>query len=127
MNTQSLLQVNLFLLIITTGRLLSIVTGLFGLISVVIDRQALARSTDPIGSRRPKAIAALIVGLICVALSILHLALSTGGFGTGSGKLGAIVAMVIGLIGTSLGGLALTRSRRAISDGNNTAMVNPGK
>jgi hypothetical protein len=112
MNMHNLLQVGLFLQIITLWRLASIVTGVAGLISVVIGRQALARSTGTIGSSRPKAIAALVVGLICVMLSILHLILSTGGFGTGSGKLGAIVAMAIGLIGTILGGLALTRARQ---------------
>lgn len=112
MNIQLLLQVDLFLLIITTGRLLSIVTGLVGLISVVFGRQALARSTAPIGPRRPKAITALVTGLICVSFSILHLTFSTGGFGTGSGKLGAIVAMVMGLIGAILGCLALGRSRQ---------------
>jgi len=117
MNMHNFLQVGLFLQIITLWRLASIVTGVVGLISVVIGRQALTRSTGPIGSRRPKAIAALVVGLICVALSVLHLILSTGGFGTGSGKLGAIVAMLVGLIGTSLGGLALARSRRIASNG----------
>jgi hypothetical protein len=61
--------------------------------------------------------AALIIGLVCVVFSILHLALSTGGFGTGSGKLGAIVAMVVGLIGIGLGGLALVRSRQIARDG----------
>jgi hypothetical protein len=57
------------------------------------------------------------MGLSCVSFSILHLTLSTGGFGTGSGKLGAIVAMVMGLIGAILGSLALARCRRITSDG----------
>jgi len=118
MNMHNLLQVGLFLQIITLWRLASIVTAVVGLISVVIGRQALARSSGPIGSRRPKAITALVMGLICVVLSILHLILSTGGFGTGSGKLGAIVAMVIGLIGTIQGGLALARSRQIAGGGN---------
>jgi hypothetical protein len=117
MNMHNLLQVGLFLQIITLWRLASIVTAVVGLVSVVIGRQALARSTGTIGSRRPKAIAALVVGLICVALSVLHLILSAGGFGTGSGKLGAIVAMLIGLTGTILGGLALARSRRIANGG----------
>jgi Family of unknown function (DUF6223) len=47
-----------------------------------------------------------------MVLSGLHLARSSGGIGTGSGRLGAIVALVVGLIGTVLGGLALARSRR---------------
>jgi hypothetical protein len=120
MDTQHLLQAGLFLQIITVWRLASIVNGILGLISIVIGRQALARSTGPMGSRRPKAIAALVAGLICVTFSVLHLFLSTGGFGTGSGKLGAIVAMVVGLTGTSLGATALARSQR-IANGQNTS------
>ena len=119
MNMQSLLQAGLFLQIITIGRLTSILTGVVALISIVIGRQALARSTGPIGSRRPKAMAALIVGLTGVALSMLHLALATGGFGTGSGKLGAIVALILGLVGTALGMMALARSRRIARNNSN--------
>lgn len=102
------------LLIITTGRLTSIAIGILGLISLVIGRQALARSNTPMRPRRPKAIATLIIGLTVVVLSVLHLSLSTGGFGTGSGKLGSIVAMLIGLTGSGLGCLALVRSRRMV-------------
>jgi hypothetical protein len=120
MDTQHLLHAGLFLQIITVWRLASIVNGILGLISIVIGRQALAHSTGPIGSRRPKAIAALVVGLICVSLSILHLLFSSGGFGTGSGKLGAIVAMVVGLTGTSLGAVALARSQRIANRQNTT-------
>lgn len=108
MNMQTMLITGLFL-IVTIGRLTSVVTGIVGLISVFIGRQALVRSA---GSIRPKAIAALITGSVCVLASALHLILSNGSFGTGSGKLGAIVAMVIGLTGAGLGALALTRSRR---------------
>lgn len=100
------------LLIITAGRLTSIAIGMLGLISLVIGRQALARSNASMRPRRPKAIAALIIGLTVVVLSVLHLSFSTGGFGTGSGKLGAIVAMLVGLIGSGLGCMALARSRR---------------
>src|SRR5688572_27463766 len=104
MNMHNLLITGL-LLIITVGRLTSIAIGLLGIIGLVIGSQALARS------RRPKAIAAFIIGLIVVALGLLHVSLSTGGFGTGSGKLGAIVAMLIGSIATVFGGLALVRLR----------------
>ena len=117
MNIQYLLQVDLFLLLITTGRLLSVVMGLVGLISIVIGRQALAHSTGVIGPRRLKAITELVMGLIGISFSILHISRSVGSFGTGSGKLGAIVAMVMGLIGAALGCLALARSRQSRSDG----------
>jgi len=119
MNTQSLLQVDSLLLIITIGRLRSIVTGLVGLTSVIIGRQALSRATKHTGPARPRAITALVIAGISVILSILHLALTTGGFGTGSGKLGSIVSLIIGLTGVVFGGLALTRSRRITGSNSN--------
>jgi apolipoprotein N-acyltransferase len=111
MNMHSLLQIG-YLLQVTPGRLFSIVAGLLGIMSVVIGWRALARSAKQTGSRRFRAIMALVVGLIGVFLSGLHLATTTGGFGTGKGRAGAIVALVIGSIGTSLGWRALKRSRQ---------------
>jgi hypothetical protein len=111
MNTHSLLFIGLLLQIITIGRLTSIVTGLIGLTSVIIGRQALIRSSRPLNSR-PKAVFALVTGLCSVLAGALHLILSNGDFGTGSGKLGAIVAMIIGLTGLCFGLLALNRSKR---------------
>ena len=52
------------------------------------------------------------LGLIGMLLAALHLATSTGGIGTGNGRVGAIVALVLGLIGMVLGRLALARSHR---------------
>jgi uncharacterized membrane protein len=121
MNMHSLLQV-VFLQIITTGRLWSIVAGVVGLIGVVIGRLALIRSTHNIGSARRMGIVALGLGSIGVVLSVFHLASTTGGFGTGKGRAGAIVALIIGLIGTVLGWLALARSRR-IARRSSTAMT----
>lgn len=109
MNIQSLLQVDILLLVVTIGRLKSIVTGLMALTSVIIGRQALSRATKRTASARPRAIAALVIAGISIVLSVLHLTLTTGGFGTGSGKLGAIVSLVLGLTGMVLSGLALTR------------------
>src|SRR5688572_13223768 len=109
---QSYLQIELFLLFITIGRLTSVVTGIIGLISLFLGRQALVHAAGPAGSSRSKAIAALVVGLTTMFISILHLLISTGGFGTGSGKLGAIVAMLVGLTGTVLGAMALARMRQ---------------
>lgn len=108
------LQITVLLIIITIGRLTSIAIGVLGIISLVIARRALARSSSSFGSRRTKAIAALIMGLTVVVLSVLQLSLSTGGFGTGSGKAGAIVAMLLGLTGAGLGGTALARSKRTV-------------
>lgn len=103
----NLITSGLFLLI-TIGRLTSIAIGVLGLGSLVIGSQALTRLS------RIKGLAALIIGLTVVLLGLLHVSLSTGGFGTGSGKLGAIVAMLIGLTGAVLGGLALMRLRRMV-------------
>lgn len=115
MNIESLLEVDLFLQVrgITPGRAATILPALMGLVSVVIGWIGLARASGSIGSRRIMAIAALVLGLICITLSGLHLANSyRANFGTGSGKAGAIVAMVLGLIGLVLATLTLNRSRR---------------
>ena len=93
---------------------MSIAIGVLGIISLVIARRALARSSSSYESRRTKAIAALITGLTVVVLCVLQLSLFTGGFGTGSGKLGAIVAMLFGLTGAGLGSMALARLKRTV-------------
>ena len=111
MDTHNLLLPGLILQIVTIGRLTSIITGVIGLVSVLTGRQALMRSSHPVSSR-PKAIAAIVMGIASVVAGALHLILSNGGFGTGSGKLGAIVAMVAGFTGACFGLLALNRSKR---------------
>jgi uncharacterized membrane protein len=118
---QSLLQVDLLQVSgITPGRAAALLSAGVGLISVIIGRLALIRSARRINSGRVMGIVALVVGLIGIVLSVLHLASTTGGFGTGKGRAGAIVALVVGLIGMVLGGLALARSRR-IAKSSNTA------
>jgi hypothetical protein len=114
MNMQSFLDIDLFLQVsgITPGRAAAIVPAVLGLIGVIIGRRALTRSAHSTQSGRVMGTVALVLGLIGVVLSVLHLARTTGGFGTGSGRLGAIVAIVLGLISVMLGGLALVRSRR---------------
>jgi hypothetical protein len=116
MNMQSLLYV---LQVITTGRLTSIMIAVVGVISVIIGRQALVRINRRIGSGRPKAIAALVMGGTGILASGLHLALSSGGFGTGSGKAGSIVALVISIIGTAFSWLALVRSQQVAGESGN--------
>jgi hypothetical protein len=92
---------------ITIGRARALVAIAVGLISLVIGGLAL-RSANRTG-----AIVAFVLGLIAMVLGVVHLAYTTGGFGTGSGRAGAIVALVLGLIGISLGWKALSRSRRS--------------
>jgi hypothetical protein len=103
---------------ITSGRARALMRAGIGLISVVCGGLAVARSkgVNGTGKGRVDAIAALVLGVIGVLLSVVHLGGSTG-FGTGGGRAGAIVALVLGLIGVSLGGLAAARSRLAGSDG----------
>ena len=117
MNMQNLL---LFLQVsgMTPGRAAAMLPLAFGLLSVVIGLLALTGYASRLGSAGLKAIAALVVGLIGIALSGLHLAQATGGIGTGSGKLGAIVSLVLGLIGMILGGWVLARSRRIVQETN---------
>ena len=102
---------------ITSGRARSLVGGVLGLFSLVIGAVALAGSAGRTGKGRVGAIVALVLGLIGMILSVVHLGMSTGGFGSGSGRAGAIVALVLSLIGINLGGLALVRSRRSRSAG----------
>ena len=116
---QSLLQIDLLQVSgITPGRAASLLSAAVGLISVIIGRLALIRSARRTSSGRVMGIVALVVGLIGIVLSVLHLAGTTGGFGTGKGRAGAIVAIVVGLIGMILGGLALARSRRLVKNSN---------
>lgn len=99
----------------TSGRARALIGVAAGLISVIIGGLALSRSKSRLGAGRTGAFIALVLGLAGMVLSVIHLATSTGGFGTGSGRAGAIVALILSLIGMSLGGLALARSRRSRS------------
>ncbi len=95
----------------TSGRARALVGGVIALISVIVGTIAFFRSRG--GCGKICGIVALVLGLIGFVLGVLHLAASTGGFGTGGGRLGAIVGLVLGLIGMNLGGIALMRARRA--------------
>ena len=97
---------------ITPGRLTSIIAGLAGLTSIVAGGLAL-RSSASIQFKKRTGTTSLVMGSVSAILSLIHLANTSGGFGTGSGKAGAIVASVLGGIGMLLGGRALTLSRRA--------------
>lgn len=66
-------------------------------------RRAAAQS----GSARSWAVRALVLGFVAIILSVVHLAGTTGGFGTGGGKAGAIVALVLGITGAVVNVLAL--------------------
>jgi hypothetical protein len=111
MDLQSLFQTEFLLQVkgLTPGRIAALVPGLLGLISVVLGAIALVRKSIGSSGRRLITIIALVLALISVLFSGLHLARTTGGFGTGSGRLGAIVALLFGLTGIILGWRAWRR------------------
>lgn len=92
---------------ITSGRARALATGVLGLSSLIIGWWARARSAKGVSNVRSWSVTALMLGLICIVLSITQLATTRGGFGTGGGKAGAIVALVPALIGVTLSSLAL--------------------
>jgi hypothetical protein len=103
---------------ITPGRLSSMIGAVVGLISIISGGLAL-RPSARVRFKKREATIALVGGLICIVLSIVHLARATGDFGTGSGKLGAIVAIVLGITGMVLGRIAMVRYRKMVKDSNN--------
>ncbi|MFG3043029.1 DUF6223 family protein [Streptomyces sp. NPDC048330] len=92
------------------GRLGATTGGLLGLAAVVIAVLVLRRPTVGNGSLGAKA--AVVGGLIAMALGGLVAATTDGGLGTGNGLGGAYVALLLGLTGAVLGRRALPHSRR---------------
>ncbi|HEX6356614.1 DUF6223 family protein [Actinophytocola sp.] len=90
----------------SAGRIGSIVGGLLGLAGVVVGWLAI-RST-----RRGRAVLAVALGLVGMAVGGVVVATSDSGIGTGNGRGGAYVALLVGLVAVVLGGLALARVRR---------------
>ena len=100
---------------LTVRRLWATIAMALGLAGVIIGSMALVRATRRIGNlRRNGATLALVAGILAAVNGGLNLAVATGGPGTGNGVIGGAAAFVLGLIGTALGGLALSRSRRAL-------------
>ena len=99
---------------LTTGRLESILITVLGLTSLILSIRHFRSSKNSASANRRKGIiTAGVAGLICIVLAGVHIANSTGGFGTGSGKAGAIVAIVLGLTALILSGISLRRFRHA--------------
>ena len=90
------------------GRIMALVAVVLGIIGAVNGGLALARS-GPRGRRR--ALVALVLCPIALAIGGVGVATAGGGVGTGHGLGGAIVAMFVGFIGAALGGLGMLRSR----------------
>ncbi|MCZ7440359.1 DUF6223 family protein [Micromonospora sp. WMMC241] len=91
-----------------SGRFGATAFALLSLASVIIGGLAVSRP----GTGHRRTLLALATGAVGLVLSALHLATTTGGFGTGQGRAGAIVGVVLGVVGVGLGGLALARARR---------------
>jgi hypothetical protein len=99
---------------LTTGRLESILISVLGLTSLILSIRHFRSSKNAASAKKRKGIlAAGAAGLICIVLAAVHIANSTGGFGTGSGKAGAIVAIVLGLTAIILSSISLNRFRHA--------------
>ena len=97
---------------ITPARARSLAGGVLGLLSVVIGLRAKVRRPSNAGTSGYWSMTAIIMGIVSVILSVIHLALNTGDFGTGGGKAGAIVGLLLGLIGGMLGTLAFRKHPR---------------
>ena len=91
-------------LAVTSGRFASLVASLIAITGVVMGVRAVRAVRG--------SVAAIVAGLIGLALGASVVANATSGIGTGSGVAGAIVAMVFGGTALVLGGIALVRSRR---------------
>jgi hypothetical protein len=101
--------------IMGSGRVGPTASAVLGLIGTVIGMRALnrARGRAPVSSdvavERRGAEAALLLGVVALALGGLFLATADGGPGTGNGVVGSAAAIVLGVTALVLGGLARAR------------------
>ena len=96
---------------ITTGRAITLVTGVLGLIGLIIALRAKRRLAKN-STNRNGLVVAFVLSLVTIILSVIQLIISADAvFGSGSGKAGAIVALLLGLIGIGISGLALRQKK----------------
>lgn len=99
---------------LTSKRQFALIAMALALLSVILGwrtfRKSAARTSILHGKSWP--VIAIVSGLVAVIGSILNLATSNGGPGSGNGVLGSAQALVLGLTGMFLGGLAIVRFRR---------------
>jgi hypothetical protein len=93
---------------LTLGRLVSVLTGIAGILGIVTGTRSLQNS-EARNSRRRAAVIAITIGGFCSVISFLHFEASKGSYGTGSGKAGAIAGFFIGLTGIVLGIVSVSR------------------
>jgi hypothetical protein len=96
---------------LTQGRAKSLVGVVVGLASMVIGLRSRRKSATATNRALSWPAAGLGLGIVALILSIIHIANTDGGFGTGGGKAGAIVAFVLGLAGAVLCSVALHRRK----------------
>jgi len=99
---------------LTSKRQFALVALGLALLSVVLGWRTFRKSATHTGMLHGKSwpVVAILTGLIAVIGSVLNLASSNGGPGSGNGVLGSAQALVLGLTGIFLGGLAIVRFRR---------------
>lgn len=95
---------------LTTARIIVLVGAVVGLISLLIAARAILHVTLKVRVRASSAVAAIVLGVLAVAVS-LTLAKVTDGFGTRGADIEAMGALLLGMIGGSLGEIALMRLR----------------
>lgn len=81
---------------LTSGRLMSLAILAIGIIGLIIGYKTSKRPVEaPVVNTKRRAMTALVLGLLCVGLSVIRLINSTD-FGTGGGKAGSIISLVVG-------------------------------
>lgn len=88
---------------LTPGRARALVGVALALISIAISRRAKKRPDD-----KRTMVVAIVLASVALVLNLLHLAATSGGFGTGAGKAGVIVGIVLSIVS----GIILIRSRK---------------
>jgi Family of unknown function (DUF6223) len=95
---------------ITPARARSLVGGVLGILSIIIGWRVRTSKAGNNKTAKPWILTGMILGLTAIIFSVVHLAVTPGGFGTGGGKAGAIATLGLGVAGSTLSGRAL-RSR----------------
>ena len=99
-----------------TGRLVPTVAAVLGLVSVAAAAVAVSRLRRAAPGTGARASAAVVTGVLAVAVGGLHAAQAEGGVGTGNGLAGAVVAVVLGAAGLVGGAVVLLRAGTSRTD-----------
>jgi len=99
---------------LTSKRQFALIALGLALLSVILGWRTFLKSAPHTSILHGKSlpVIAIVAGLIAVIGSVLNLATSNGGPGSGNGVLGSAQALVLGPTGILLGGLAIVRFKR---------------